>query len=633
MPPNVPPVLDDIPSPQLEFLRTAHGIQPVAHGSRGEGDLLSHLSGCRNTMATTFHESDALVNAALFHSIYGTEGFQGKTVPLSERDQVRSLIGEVAEEVAFLNCVMDRSSLDEAVQNGTCNFLARPEFLEKFGSLELRPQPPVFDGLLKVHLVDWMDGVEFYRFWGYRREAYARIAHRLNGKFLEKYKEMLQREPVGSKNQVPEMVRARQKPGLFEVWQQGKVSYEEIYSDVFEKPLRVAIVGCGRISETHIQAILSLPLSHLRYRFEALVDPSQKRRAHVSALLKRPVEDQPLKKHKSEWAQSDVQEFETQAQMLERLVQGGLQLDVLLICVPHDLHAELALQALRPEYNLKAVVVEKPLAVSVTQLRALLSAAKASDACALLVAEQSPFWPEVAACGDAIEAGRIGKPISGHAHYFESMSSTPFGGSDRGSEDPFQLSWRRDVQRCGGGVVMDGGLHWIRGLRKLLGEIVSVVGKMASPVDVPSGEGGRAPLLDGETVCNALLQFESGVVASYQCTLIAEGPVCHDTAPFFRVTGTKGEVVIRGTGMQKGHGDALLCANGNTEGVSLLSTGIEPGFQAAFSEMWRSLGLRILHGGNACSALEAAKDVAVTLALYRSCKSGSWEPVEKFDEN
>ena len=43
----------------------------------------------------------------MFHSIYGTEKFQGFTLPLERRAEVRALIGDRAERLAYLNCAKD----------------------------------------------------------------------------------------------------------------------------------------------------------------------------------------------------------------------------------------------------------------------------------------------------------------------------------------------------------------------------------------------------------------------------------------------------------------------------------------------------------------------------------------------
>eukprot|EP01045_Picozoa_sp_COSAG04_P009858 COSAG04_NODE_586_length_12338_cov_16.547839_9_plen_408_part_00 len=57
--------------------------------------------------------------AGLYHSIYGTESFQAYCLPLdaegANRQRVREMIGERAEFLAFVNCTMERNSLDEAI--------------------------------------------------------------------------------------------------------------------------------------------------------------------------------------------------------------------------------------------------------------------------------------------------------------------------------------------------------------------------------------------------------------------------------------------------------------------------------------------------------------------------------------
>ena len=42
-----------------------------------------------------------LVNAGLFHSIYGTEGFQAFTVSLDQRPKIKQLIGDRAEQICY----------------------------------------------------------------------------------------------------------------------------------------------------------------------------------------------------------------------------------------------------------------------------------------------------------------------------------------------------------------------------------------------------------------------------------------------------------------------------------------------------------------------------------------------------
>ncbi len=51
----------------------------------------------------------------MFHSIYGTQLFQGFTLPVERRSEIRALIGDRAEYLAYVNCVMDRPSFDRII--------------------------------------------------------------------------------------------------------------------------------------------------------------------------------------------------------------------------------------------------------------------------------------------------------------------------------------------------------------------------------------------------------------------------------------------------------------------------------------------------------------------------------------
>ncbi|MFM0154877.1 hypothetical protein PQQ99_37230 [Paraburkholderia sediminicola] len=52
-----------------------------------------------------------LVAAGAFHSIYGTEEFREKAVPLERRPEIQQIIGEEAEALVYLFCLADRRAL------------------------------------------------------------------------------------------------------------------------------------------------------------------------------------------------------------------------------------------------------------------------------------------------------------------------------------------------------------------------------------------------------------------------------------------------------------------------------------------------------------------------------------------
>lgn len=93
-----------------------HTKQYATNNEMREGSFLDHLTGTESILSA-WDCPTHLCHAGLFHSIYGTESFQAFSVPLTTeaRSRVRGVIGERAEMLAFVNCVMERDSLDRAV--------------------------------------------------------------------------------------------------------------------------------------------------------------------------------------------------------------------------------------------------------------------------------------------------------------------------------------------------------------------------------------------------------------------------------------------------------------------------------------------------------------------------------------
>src|SRR3954453_16386472 len=93
---------------RIGFLRKAN-TEAMAHTERG---LFEHLLGTRQLLVQWGGRA-ALCDAGLFHSIYSTEHYELKAVPLTMRDELRQLIGEEAELLAWLFCMMRRETFDE----------------------------------------------------------------------------------------------------------------------------------------------------------------------------------------------------------------------------------------------------------------------------------------------------------------------------------------------------------------------------------------------------------------------------------------------------------------------------------------------------------------------------------------
>jgi predicted dehydrogenase len=371
--------------------------------------------------------------------------------------------------------------------------------------------------------------------------------------------------------------------------------------------IRVALVGCGKVASCHFRGIAS---TGGKASLVAVVDPDGSRRAAAIA-------DAVAIGAACETAA--VQEYDK----FDKLPASAA--DLTLLCVPHDLHEDLCMEALARG----PFVIEKPLAPSLLACQRLLAAAVERKT-AFFVAEQSAYWPEVMRARELIAKGTIGDVVSVHAHYYESLVDTPFGGADRSEKDPCNLGWRASLSRAGGGIVIDGGLHWLRPVRILAGEVVEVVATSARPF----------AQLEGESLMHALLKCENGREATFRATLLPDARLSSQD-PSFRVIGSLGEIVIMG-GTGATSGISLYNAEhpyGVEQEQSLLDLDsglavakpIPPtaGFHGAFLPQWADIVKCVAAGSGSCVSpvVEAAKDIAVVEALYRSVLSQRWERV------
>jgi hypothetical protein len=170
------------------------GIADVPHT---EKTYLSHLVAVYRLMESRGC-TEELCRAGMFHSIYGTQQFQGFKLPLEERAAVRELIGERAERLGYLNCAMFRPTFDRAVQEDVEPY----RFTDRITGEEVVLKRTDFDDLCRVHLFDWLEQVPRSRYgWGLRRTAYRRMAERLGGVALTTYDEVFAAEPPESRTE------------------------------------------------------------------------------------------------------------------------------------------------------------------------------------------------------------------------------------------------------------------------------------------------------------------------------------------------------------------------------------------------------------------------------------------------
>ncbi len=169
------------------------GVTDIPHTHK---TYLAHLVAVYRYLESKGASPD-VCRAGMFHSIYGTEMFQGFKLPLEKRGEVRQLIGERAERMAYLNCAMDRASLDRAVEKDTEPY----RIVDRITGEEVLVSREDFDGLCQVHLFDFLEQVPRSKRWDYRRAGYRAIASRLGGIAQQEYDRVFAEERSKSANQ------------------------------------------------------------------------------------------------------------------------------------------------------------------------------------------------------------------------------------------------------------------------------------------------------------------------------------------------------------------------------------------------------------------------------------------------
>ena len=144
--------------------------------------------------------------------------------------------------------------------------------------------------------------------------------------------------------------------------------------------LRVGLIGCGDYGQVHARVYANDPRTEL----VALWSPREARRLE------------------------NARRFGCRAASDWREIVEDPRLDCVSVATPDDSHAEYAIAALRAG---KHVLVEKPMAMTVTECEAILAARDAGKA-KLMVNYHNRWYPAFAEARRAIRAGEIGAPVS-----------------------------------------------------------------------------------------------------------------------------------------------------------------------------------------------------------------------------
>ncbi|MCD6362093.1 MAG: Gfo/Idh/MocA family oxidoreductase [Armatimonadetes bacterium] len=265
------------------------------------------------------------------------------------------------------------------------------------------------------------------------------------------------------------------------------------------EPVKLALIGCGGIALSHVNGYHNLVKGgYDRFVITAVCDVNEENARNMAGEIENRFGNSP-------------QVFAT----VEELVEGA-EVDGADICLPHAFHHTGAIPLLERGI---AVMVEKPIGITVRATRRMMEAAERSGA-TIATAEQ------IRRCtgARAIEWAINDQQMMGAPRFFsmEVFGDTAFDWTQ------YKMAWRGVRLLGGGGQIFDGGVHFSDMMLHVFGPVDEVV------CDLRNYEGPEidAPILgkarvDVEDYWTATLRFESGLVGHWSWSRVGLG---HDVA-------------------------------------------------------------------------------------------------------
>lgn len=232
--------------------------------------------------------------------------------------------------------------------------------------------------------------------------------------------------------------------------------------------LGVAIIGCGNIHKVHADAVLECELGHLI----CMVD-IQKERVQASA-----------QSYNCQWYLDYHQALENDL------------VDVVHICTPHYLHAQMVMEAIRAG---KHVLVEKPVAMNMGEVRQMVQEKEKYNRY-IGVCFQNRFNLESIKAKELIDSGALGAVIG-----VKGLVTW-----HRDKEYYAQSGWRGRFATEGGGVLINQAIHTLDLMQWLAGGVKAVKGNVSTRV--------LGDVIEVEDTSDATLFFKNGATGIFYAT-------------------------------------------------------------------------------------------------------------------
>jgi UDP-N-acetyl-2-amino-2-deoxyglucuronate dehydrogenase len=338
------------------------------------------------------------------------------------------------------------------------------------------------------------------------------------------------------------------------------------------KAFRIALVGCGRISRNHFDAIAKVDGLSL----SAVCDAVESRAKEAGEGLGVP------------WFTS----YET---MLREAPS-----EVVAIATPSGLHPAHGMLAARAG---KHVVCEKPMAITLASADELVRACDEAGV-QLFVVKQNRLNPPVQLLKRAVDKGRFGKI------YLANTTVRWTRPQEYYDQAPWRGTWEFD-----GGAIMNQASHYVDLLQWLMGPVESVVAKTAT----------LARKIEAEDTGIAVMRFRNGALGCIEVTMLTypknlEGSIT--------ILGEKGTAKIGGTAVNKVENWEFADADPDDANVSAANTNPTSVYGFGHIGYYRNV-LSVLRGEAKpdTDGRGGRKSLELILGIYQSARTGREVPL------
>ena len=340
--------------------------------------------------------------------------------------------------------------------------------------------------------------------------------------------------------------------------------------------LRIALIGCGRISKNHFDAIRKVDGLSLA----AVCDIDAERAGRAGK-------------------EQGVPAYRSLDEML-RASETESPFDIVAVCTPSGLHSAHGAAAAHAG---KHVVTEKPMAISLTQADDLVHACDEAGV-QLFVVKQNRLNPPVQLLKRAVDKGRFGRI------YMANVTVRWQRPQEYYDAEPWRGTWEFD-----GGAIMNQASHYVDLIQWLVGPVESVLAKTAT----------QARRIEAEDSGVGLVKFRSGALGVIEVNVLTyprnlEGSIT--------VLGEKGSVKIGGTAVNRVEHWLFADYDDDDKLVEAANTNPPNVYGYGHEGYYRNV-LAVLRGEAKpeTDGRAGRKSLELILGLYESAKSGCEVPI------